>query len=116
MAFGDGLPGPKGGRLMRLFLEPTEALLFRTGKPFDAGNDVFAESVFPPTPETIQGAVRAAIVTYWDRTRRSEELFKLPELIELIGDRTSYGRFRITGLTLGRRNNGAIERLFPSPA
>ncbi|MFL5624350.1 MAG: type III-B CRISPR module-associated protein Cmr3 [Ktedonobacteraceae bacterium] len=103
--------------MMRLFIEPTEALLFRTGRPFDAGNDVFAESVFPPTAETIQGAVRAAIASYWDSTRRLDEVFKLPSFTKLIGDSSNYGHFRITSFSLGRRkSNEAIERIFPAPA
>ena len=48
---------------MRIFLEPTEPLLFRTGRSFDAGESGFAETLFPPTPETLQGAIRAAIAT-----------------------------------------------------
>ncbi len=55
---------------MRLFLEPTEPLLFRTGRPFDAGENSYAETLFPPTPETLQGAIRAAIASYWDPPKR----------------------------------------------
>ena len=36
----------------------------------------------------------------------------------MIGDRTGYGRFRITGISLGQRtstNSQSIERLFPAP-
>ena len=103
---------------MRLFLEPTEPLLFRrTGRSFDAGGSGYADTLFPPTPETMQGAIRAAIATHWDRTKTLTEVFQQEELVQLIGDRSSYGRFRITGLALGRiRNDGSIERLFPTPA
>jgi CRISPR-associated protein Cmr3 len=103
---------------MRLFLEPTEPLLFRTGRPFDAGESGFAETLFPPTPETMQGAVRTAIASYWDSSKTIEEVFNDPDLTNLIGSRKlGYGRFRITGLSLGRRRgDGKIERLFPAPA
>lgn len=102
---------------MRIFLEPAEPLLFRTGRPFDAGDSGYAETRFPPTPETLQGAIRAAIATYWDQSKTLEEVFLQQELIDLIGNRSGYGRFRITGLALGRRReNKAIERLFPPPA
>jgi len=114
---------------MRIFIEPNEPLLFRTGRPFDAGQDTFAESLFPPTPETLQGAVRATIATYWDTQKSIAEAFKDTELTNRIGDREHYGRFRITGLTLGRygktktsdkeNDKGKpleVERLFPSPA
>jgi CRISPR-associated protein Cmr3 len=104
---------------MRLFIEPTEPLLFRTGRPFEAGQNNFAESMFPPTPETLQGAVRAAIASYWDPHKNIAAAFNDPNLTDLIGDRDRYGRFRITGISLGRypkTERDKVERLFPSPA
>src|SRR2546428_11776713 len=103
---------------MRLFLEPAEPLLFRrTGRSFDAGESDYADTLFPPTPETLQGAIRAAIATHWDRTKTLVEAFQQQELIDLIGDRISYGRFRITAIALGRRNkDGTVERHFPTPS
>src|SRR5258708_22284239 len=103
---------------MRLFLEPTEPLLFRTGRPLDAGENSYAETLFPPTPETLQGAIRAAIASYWDSSKSLEEVFLEPELVDRIGNSAGhYGRFRITGLALGRRKeNKTIERLFPAPS
>jgi CRISPR-associated protein Cmr3 len=109
---------------MRLFLEPAEPLLFRTGLPFDAGENSYAETLFPPTPETLQGAIRAAIATYWNQSKSLEELFLDQELTKRIGNGThDYGSFRITGQALGRRKknedgteDGTIERLFPAPS
>ncbi|HLG60290.1 MAG TPA: type III-B CRISPR module-associated protein Cmr3 [Ktedonosporobacter sp.] len=114
---------------MRIFIEPTEPLLFRTGRPFAAGIHNFAESLFPPTPETLQGAVRAMIAATWGQNQHPAithpyELFQQKELVTLIGERTSegetYGRFRVTGLTLGWRASSephvAVARLFPAPA
>ena len=106
---------------MRLFIEPTEPLLFRTARPFDAGENNLAESIFPPTPETLQGAIRAAIATQWDTTKTLQENFRDEKLTSLIGDRNSYGRFRISGITLGRRPKqstaaGSVECLYPMPA
>jgi CRISPR-associated protein Cmr3 len=106
---------------MRLFIEPTEPLLFRTGRPFDAGQNTFAESLFPPTPETLQGAVRAAIATYWDPHKNIAAAFNDANLTKLIGDSNGYGRFRVTGIALARYNNNKaqrekVERLFRPPA
>src|SRR5947199_9617527 len=98
---------------MRIFIEPTEPLLFRTGRPFNAGANNFAETIFPPTPETLQGALRAMIATQWgnaqtDKIRTINEIFNEKELVGLIGkregDRNVYGRLRITGLKLGHRD------------
>lgn len=108
---------------MRLFIEPTETLLFRKGRSFEAGDGNFAESMFPPTPETIQGALRAAIAAQSNPNGTLAEAFERRngneenDLVRLIGNREYYGRFRITGFTLGqRKKNGKITRLFPSPA
>ncbi len=108
---------------MRIFIEPTESLLFRTGRPFNAGENNFAESIFPPTPETLQGALRAAIAVQWGQQQSPpktdlSEIFTDDKLKELIGDYDTYGRLRITGLSLGRRSklSEQVERLFPAPA
>ncbi len=107
---------------MRLFIEPTEPLLFRTARPFDAGENNLAESIFPPTPETLQGAIRAAIATHWDTAKTLPENFGDTDLTDLIGNRDSYGRFRITSIALGRRPKGDeappghINYLYPMPS
>lgn len=105
---------------MRLFIEPTETMLFRTGRPFDAGESNFADSLFPPTPETIQGAIRAAIAAHWESGKSLAEAFNDPKLVEMIGDTTKYGNFRIAGFSLGRYAKGSktssAERLFPAPS
>jgi CRISPR-associated protein Cmr3 len=110
---------------MRLFIEPTEPLLFRTARPFDAGENNLAESIFPPTPETLQGTIRAALATHWNTAKTLEENFADPALTDLIGDRNGYGRFRLTNITLARRKRdeaqsgngtGAIEYLYPMPS
>ena len=112
---------------MRIFIEPTEPLLFRTGRPFNAGENNFAETLFPPTPETLQGSLRAMIAIQWgkaqtDKTRTISEIFNEDAVVKLIGrrvdDRNVYGQFRITGFTLGKRDKDTnfVERLFPAPA
>ncbi len=107
---------------MRLFIEPMEPLLFRTAHPFIAGENNFALSLFPPTPETLQGAIRAAIATHWNSNKTLEEAFQDKELVKRIGQYTDYGQFRITGITLGRcrkkednQKSETIEPLFPMP-
>jgi CRISPR-associated protein Cmr3 len=44
-------------------LEPEDVLLFRDGRPFNAGQDFRAEGVFPPHPAPIVGAIRAALLS-----------------------------------------------------
>lgn len=45
-----------------VFIEPTDVWLFRDGKPFDAGSDHRARTLFPPNPTTVQGAIRSKIL------------------------------------------------------
>ena len=106
---------------MRIFIQPCELLLFRTGHPFNAGENHYADTLFPPTPETLQGALRATIASYWNPDKSLAEVFQDQELVALIGDQEHYGRFFITGIALGRRSKDAaptssVERLFPMPA
>ncbi len=103
---------------MRIFLEPSESLLFRTGRPFDAGEVGYAETVFPPTPETLQGAIRAMLATHWNPEQSLSQVFaKGSELVKLIGDRDGYGRFRITSIALGYcKKEDDVELLYPAPA
>lgn len=112
---------------MRLFIEPSDVLLFRSSRPFNAGESGYLESRFPPTPETIQGAIRARIAAYFAAEWQVSlaEAFEMTledgsqPLQQLIGDQKSYGAFRLRGLTLGRRdekNPQQIEQLFPPPA
>lgn len=106
---------------MRIFIHPSEVLLFRTGQPFHAGENHYADTLFPPTPETLQGAIRATIATCWNRDKTLAEVFQEPEIVALIGNQEHYGRFFITGISLGRRSketlpNAPVERLFPMPA
>src|SRR5579885_2906099 len=99
---------------MRLWLEPADVLFFRTSRSFTAGEGGFALSLFPPTPETVQGALRARIAANWHSDL--SQAFANPEVCALIGDQTTYGRFQLRGYTLGRRTKTGVELLFPPPA
>jgi CRISPR-associated protein Cmr3 len=45
--------------MIPVYLQPTDVWLFRDGKPFNAGEDHQADSIFPPLPSVIQGALRS---------------------------------------------------------
>lgn len=42
--------------------EPLDTLFFRNGLSFSKGEGGFLESIFPPTPQTMQGVVRSAVL------------------------------------------------------
>jgi len=63
-----------------LFIQPLDVWLFRNGKPFNQGSDHRAESVFPPLPTVLQGAIRShyielhgGIPAYLDGQSRIED-------------------------------------------
>ncbi|MCX7598105.1 MAG: type III-B CRISPR module-associated protein Cmr3 [Armatimonadetes bacterium] len=47
---------------MELLLQPLDTLFFKGSRPFDAGETLYAECLFPPAPSTLQGMVRTAIL------------------------------------------------------
>ncbi len=102
---------------MRLFIEPSDVLFFRSSRPFNAGESGYLESLFPPTPETVQGAIRARVAAYWNPIL--SEAFQDERLNKLIGKYENIGQFRLRGLTLGQRDQqdrDQIMPLFPAPA
>jgi CRISPR-associated protein Cmr3 len=89
---------------MRLFIEPLDVLFFRDGKPFTAGEAHMAQSLFPPTALTFQGAIRTAILaasgidfqryqTVQDGAEDAEAL----SLVEEIGGAATFGHLRLRG-------------------
>ncbi len=103
--------------MIRVFIEPTDVLVFRTGLPFDAGQDSYAAGMFPPSPEPLQGALRTVLARALGRNRSLSETFAIHAAT--LGDETQPGRFRMRGPFLARTNPtnpGHIERLYPPPA
>ena len=107
--------------MWQLFVEPNDVLLFRDGKPFTAGEDPRAQSPFPPTPFTIQGALRSKVL-FDSGVSPSEYVSDLPNdkaqnLRKLIGvPGKDYGQLRLRGPFVARRRDGTITRYFPLPA
>jgi CRISPR-associated protein Cmr3 len=81
-----------------ILIEPLDVLLFRDGKPFSAGADHLARSVFPPFPTTIAGFIRSRLYleagSNWSRAR---EMFGDP------GGPQAYGDFRLRAAFLHER-------------
>jgi len=106
--------------MWQLFIEPNDVLLFRDGKPFAAGEDHRAKSLFPPTPFTMQGAIRSKVL--FDRGVNPHDYAcasaLAAELIQQIGGVGSgYGQLRLRGPFVAKRNgDGSITRYFPLPA
>lgn len=108
---------------MWIFIEPSDVWLFRDGRPFDAGSDHRANSLFPPAPTTVQGAIRTEILSLYgvdpgDYVRGECDQ---QDLIAQIGAPPGTadgdgGTMRLQGPFLARRESGGVMPYFPCPA
>lgn len=100
---------------MNLFIEPSDVWLFRDARPFAAGEQSRAASLFPPTPRTMQGALRSA------RLGQSGEPFHFSQwsqaLRNEIGQPDNFGALNLRGPVLAKRigANQTAQRFFPLP-
>lgn len=101
--------------MIRLFMEPLDVWLFRDGRPFTAGADHHASSVFPPSPRTLYGALRTKLL--FDAVERGEGRLADQGFVErTVGRPDDLDRLTVRGPLLGRRNGrGRVERYFPAP-
>jgi CRISPR-associated protein Cmr3 len=112
----------------QVFIEPSDVLLFRDGRPFSAGEGHRARSIFPPTPNTMQGVIRSKVLS--DRCGRYETYKndcngcdKQPNctIPDEIGrpaqnGRGSYGNLQIRGAIIAKYEETKVTPYFPVPA
>lgn len=94
-----------------LFLQAVDVWMFRDGRPFDAGSAHRAKSIFPPYPTVIQGAFRTARLLW-----RGVDLTDKTAIADLVGEPDDYGKLRLRGPFVSRREAGQVIRYFPQPA
>jgi CRISPR-associated protein Cmr3 len=97
--------------MMHLFLEPIDVWLFRDGRPFDALSDHRAESVYPPYPSVIQGAIRSHHLVI-----KGIDLRNPSQIASEVGTALNYEKLRLRGPFLARREQGRGVRYIPAPA
>lgn len=102
--------------MVALFIEPVDVWLFRDGKPFDAGLHHRAESLFPPLPTVIQGAIRSKQLV-----RKKVPLTDRQRIQSEVGTTYDLKQLRLKGPFLACRisdtsSNFDVVRLFPQPA
>ena len=100
-------------------LEPEDVWFFRDAKPFTAGESHRAESRFPPTPSTLLGALRTALIS---RAGLSFEDFAAgadpeawSELLETVGAPGRPGSLVLQGPFPRRSGPQGDQILFPWP-
>jgi CRISPR-associated protein Cmr3 len=107
---------------MWLFLRPLDVLFLRDSKPFTAGEDHSARSLFPPSPHTVLGAIKSKILSNELPKRgksfedfKNKNLDKNDALIKEVGDVKSYGNLRIKGPFLSKVRKSSLSTYFPIP-
>ncbi len=96
---------------MELLIKPVDVWLFRDGRPFSAGEDHDAATIFPPTPFTLQGAIRTKVLV--DKGVDFTQ-FTSPDPDVGYGD--NFGKLRLIGPMHARKRQDKWERLIPMPA
>lgn len=92
---------------MIIKIRPLDNLFFRTGKPFTMGEDTWTESLFPPYPSTLYGAIRSFLIFQ----REGLKAFINGKYKDDIGIPKEKGSFKIKGPLISK-NNGLF---FPAP-
>jgi CRISPR-associated protein Cmr3 len=100
-----------------LSIEATDVWMFRDSKPFSAGQNFVARSMFPPSPQTMQGILRSAYLETrgvdWRAYASGRER---QDLYDDVGDASTLGQLRLHGPHLARSAaNDSIERMLPAP-
>lgn len=108
-----------------LFIEPSDVWLFRDSRPFAAGEGHAAASLYPPSPFTVQGALRSwllgrEMVDWRAFAQQSDQPAR--DMAAQIGHPPrpgapgSLGKFRMRGPFRARQSHGRAELLYPAPA
>lgn len=95
---------------MKLFIEPVDVWLFRDGRPFNAGTDHRARSLFPPYPSVMQGVVRSHQLVV-----QGIDLADGDAIRDAVGTATDYRGLRVCGPFVARREDGCVTRYVPAP-
>ncbi len=96
-----------------LFIKPDDVWLFRDGRPFAAGDQARAASIFPPTPRTIQGTLRSARLAQSGKSFTEQATWP-----EDVGTPDDFGSLLLRGPVLAKRagQTNDVHRYFQLPA
>lgn len=96
-----------------VFIQALDVWMFRDSKPFSAGQNFYARSLFPPQPGTMQGVIRSH---YLEQMGVDLNAYARGQVTDLpIGTPSSLGALRIVGPFVARRQNGSLTRYLPLP-
>jgi len=97
------------------FIRPFDTLFFRDARPFIAGEDNLAQSIFPPAPSVTYGAIRTVSLIH-----AGVDLLKFAKgvasnLPAAAGTKAEFGTLYLIGPIPAWRSAEAVNLLFPSP-
>lgn len=107
-----------------LFIEPSDVWLFRDSRPFAAGEGHGAESIYPPAPFTVQGALRSWLLGQamvdWRAFREQSDQAAQAMAARIghpprAGVAGSLGAFVMRGPFRARLAGDRAEILYPTP-
>lgn len=104
---------------MWLFIHPQDTLFFRDGRPFNAGADVWTNTVFPPYPHTIYGMLRTLFAHCFLEHPGYDDL--LAGILdeggrELLGTKTEVGSLSMRGPFIARKRGKRVHLLLSPPS
>ncbi len=80
-----------------IFIRPLDTQFYRDGRPFDAGIETDAYTLFPPYPRTIYGALRSLILSSSSKVDWQMGWQDNEQLKEVVGTFDSFGTLTIKG-------------------
>ena len=99
---------------MYLVIKPQDTLFFRSGRPFTMGAETWADCIFPPSPSTFYGALRAFLIFERADLVKFLKNEKVEGIFEDIGTPKEKGSLKICGEFVYNEKLQAIY--FPIPA
>jgi CRISPR-associated protein Cmr3 len=104
-----------------LFMQPSDVWLFGTGTAFESGEDHRMSSMFPPTGQTMQGAVRSKLLAHSGVSlqafkQRDASCAAIAQKIGWPGE-PGYGALQLAGPWLARQDEAGTPIVFyPLPS
>lgn len=103
-----------------VFITPQDVWMFRDNKPFAAGQSFVARSMFPPTPQTVQGFLRTQYLESRNVDFKAYGRGEVDSAKQDIGytpekGQPTLGKLRIAGAFIARKTGDNLERLFRPP-
>jgi CRISPR-associated protein Cmr3 len=101
---------------MWIFIKPVDTICCRDGRPFSAGEDVVAKTLFPPLPSTSYGALRTFILS--NSKYSFDEFHKQTSDLNEVGTPHELGTLCTSGPIVAKKDEmlSSYEYFFPIPA